>query len=267
MRRLDLKRSLYKIFIVLIVVGFLFAVLERVGAMDPIKGPVQQVTIPIQIGLFQVRNNISNFFQTLTEVGDLRNNNLQLEEENALLKAENQKLKELSKENQALREQIGASIEGKQGLLVAKTIGFSPIVSKKLLIIDKGKLEGVEKGMVAVVRNIFIGRIYEVSPHSSSIQLVSDPDTKIAAITDKNIRGIVSGQFGAEIELREVVQGKSLNPGDLVFTIGGSDIPRGLVIGEIKEVKKVERELFQRATVKPLIEQDKLSNIFILIDK
>ena len=267
MRRFDLKGSLYKIFISLIAVGFLFVALERVGAMDPIKGPVQQVTIPIQIGLFQIRNNVGNFFQTLSEIGDLRNKNLQLEEENALLKAENQKLGELSDENKALREQIGASIKSKQSLLVAKTIGFSPIVSKKLLIIDKGKLEGVEKGMVVVVKNIFIGVIYEVSPHSSSIQLVSDPDTKIPAITVKNVRGIVSGQFGAEIELREVIQGKRLNSGDLVLTVGGSDIPRGLVIGEIKEVKSVEKELFQRATIKPIIEQDKLSTIFILIDK
>lgn len=267
MRQFSLRKSLYKIFIVLIAIGLLFTVLERVGAMDLIKGPVQQVTIPIQIGLFQVRNNISNFSQTLAEVGNLRNKNLQLEEENALLKAENQKLKELSKENQALREQIGASTKSEQGLLVAKTIGFSPIVSKKLLIIDKGKLEGVEKGMVVVVKNIFIGIIYEISPHSSSIQLVSDPDTKIAAITNKNVRGIVSGQFGAEIELREVVQGESLNSGDLVLTVGSSDIPHGLVIGEIKDVKKVEKELFQRATIKPLIAQDKLSIIFILIDR
>ena len=267
MRRSDLKRSLYKILIALIAVGFIFVVLEKAGTMDTIKGPVQQVTIPIQIGLFQVRNNVGNFFQTLSEIGDLRSSNLQLEEENALLKAENQRLGELSDENKALREQIGASVRSKQSLLVAKTIGFSPLVSKKLLIIDKGKLEGVEKGMVVVVKNIFIGVIYDSSPHSSSIQLVSDPDTKIPAITAKNVRGIVSGQFGAEIELREVVQGKSLNSGDLVLTIGGSEIPRGLVIGEINEVKSVEKELFQTATINPIIEQDSLSTVFILIDK
>ena len=183
------------------------------------------------------------------------------------MKAENQSLQELAEENQALREQIGVSIEGMENLLVAKTIGFSPLVSKKLLIIDKGKIEGVEKGMIVVVKNIFIGRIYEVSPHSSSVQLVADPDTKIAAITDKKVRGIVSGQFGAEIELKDVVQGESLKTLDLVITIGDDEIPRGLVIGEIKEVKKVEKELFQRATIKPLIEPESLSTVFILIDR
>ena len=92
MKRFDFKKSLQKILIAIIITGIVLVVLEGFGGLDPIKKPIQQFTIPIQIGLFQVRNNIGNFLQSITEIGDLRDKNLQLEEDNAFLKAENQKL-------------------------------------------------------------------------------------------------------------------------------------------------------------------------------
>ncbi len=267
MRRLVLKRSQYRILLIIIVIGIILTIFESTGLFDPIKKGVQQVTVPIQITLFQIRQNIKNTSATISGIGDIRSQNALLSEENALLKAENERFSKLEEENKTLRRQLGAVPSKKQNLIIAKTIGFSPLASRRLLLIDKGEIDGVGKGMVVVVKNILIGQVHEVAPRSSSVQLVADPDTKIPAITNKKVRGVVEGQFGAEINLTNVVQGDTLNVGDLVLTTGEGNFPAALVIGEIKEVKKVEKELFQKAIVSPLLRPEELTTVFVLAEK
>jgi rod shape-determining protein MreC len=243
------------------------AVFESFGALKPVKSGIQQVTIPIQAAFFQARRNVNNVITTVGEIGGLRSENIQLAEENAVLTAENQRLVELATENKALREQLGITSQKTQNLIAAKTIGFSPLVSKKMLLVDKGEVNGVKKGFLVVIKNILIGQIYEVTPMSSSVQLISDPDSRIPSVTSKKVRGVTVGQFGAEIELTEVVQGESLNVGDLVLTTGEGGYAEGLVLGKINEVKKVEKELFQKATIAPLVSLDDLSTVFIVSEK
>ena len=261
------KNSQYNILLYLIAIGLVFALLEGFGLVSPIRSFIQKISIPIQISLDQTKNNTRNIFSTLSDAIELRDKNAHLGEKNALLRAENERLKSLESENKILREQLGVSKLKKEVLFVAKKIGFSPLATKKLLLIDKGETSGIKEGMIVVVKNILIGRIFEVSPHVSSVQLISDPDTKIPAITQGKVRGIIQGQFGAEIELRNVVQGEKLSVGELVLTSGESGYPAGLVIGEIKEVKKVEKELFQKATITTLISEDNLTTVFVVGEK
>ena len=267
MRQFNVKNPLYKILYVLIIAGLFVGAIESFGFLDPLKKPIQFVTVPIQLSLYSAKLNVGNTFKTFGEIGSLRDSNLALEEENAILVAKNAKLELLKEENEAIRRQIGSTSTKKQELIVAKVIGESPIVSKKLLLIDKGEVHGVREGMVVVDENVLIGEIFSVSPRTSSVQLVSDPENKIPVITNRKVRGLVVGQFSAEVELTNVVQGDTLNVGDLILTTGEGGYPSGLVIGEIKEVKKVEKELFQKAVIEPLVNPSSLSTVFLVMDK
>ena len=267
MRQNGLRKSQYKILLIIVGVGLVLAVVESFDALKPVKSGIQQVTIPVQAAFFQARRSVNNIVVTVGEIGRLRSWNIQLTEENALLTADNQRLAEFATENEALREQLGISSQKPRNLIAAKTIGFSPLASKKMLLLDKGEVNGVKKGFLVVLKNILIGQIYEVTPMSSSVQLISDPDSRIPSITSKKVRGVTVGQFGAEIELTEVVQGKSLNVGDLIGTTGEGGYTEGFVLGKISEVKKIEKELFQKATIDPLVSLEELSTVFIIGDK
>ena len=267
MRRLKERNSQYKILSALIIVGLIVGAIEVFGFLDPIKKPIQVVTVPIQLSLYNARQGVENIFKTFGEIGSLRTNNLSLEEENAILIAENAKLELIKEENEAIRRQLGSTSIRKQELIIAKVIGGSPIFSKNLLLIDKGEVHGVSVGMVVVDKNIFIGEIYSVSPRTSSVQLISDPENKIPVITSGKVRGLVTGKFGVEVELINVVQGDKLNVGDLILTTGEGGYPSGLVIGKIKEVKKIEKELFQKAVVELLIDPTSLTTVFLVVGK
>jgi len=266
-KHFDLKNSQYRIIFIILIVGLILAAVEALGAFDPIKSAAQTITVPLQLSLYKVKLNTENAVKTLGEIGSLRDKNINLEEENAKLAAENAKLGLLKEENEALRKQLGATSPRAGELILAKVIGESPLISKKLLLIDKGEVNGIEEGMVVVVENIYVGKIYATSPRTSSIQLVSDPDNKIPVVTDRKVKGIAVGQFSAEVALTNIVQGDTLNKGDLVLTTGEGGFPSGLVVGRIKEVKKVEKELFQRASLELLINPASLSTVFIVVEK
>jgi len=261
------RKSRYRILIFLIIIGLLFTFLEGLGLFDPVRGFVQKLTVPLQLAVYQSKQNVENVFATAAEIGNLREKNSSLSFENALLTAENAKLQKLQEENNVLRTQLKATPSKEQKLIVANTVGLSPLASKRLLILDKGELDGGREGMSVVVKNILIGKIFEVFPRSSSVQLIADPDTKISVVTSRKVKGILEGQFGAESLLTDVVQSDILKVGDLVSTTGEGDFPSGLVIGQIKEVKKVEKELFQKAVVAPFLLPERLSTVFLLDDK
>ena len=267
MKHIELKNSRSKIIFIILIVGLILASIETLGVLDPIRNAAQVVVVPIQLSLYKVKLNTETGLKTLGEIGSLRDKNVNLEEENAKLVAENAKLKLLKEENEALRKQLGAASNVDQELILATVIGESPLISKKLLLIDKGEVNGIKEGMVVVVENIYVGKIYVVTPRTSSIQLVSDPENKIPVITDKKVKGIAVGQFSAEVELTNVVQGDTLNKGDLVLTTGEGGFPSNLVVGRIKEVKKVEKELFQRASLDLLINPASLSTVFVAVEK
>ena len=267
MKGTPFRKSRYRILLILIIIGLVFTFSEALGLLEPVRNFAQKVAVPLQLVVYQSKQNVENVLATVTEIGSMRDKNSSLSFENTILIAENTKLQELAQENKVLREQLGATSSKNQNLIVAKTIGVSPLASKRLLILDKGEINGVRENMIVVVKNILIGKIFEVFPRSSSVQLISDPDTKISVVTGRKIKGILEGQFGAEALLTNVVQSDTLKVGDLVSTTGEGDFPSGLVIGQIKEVKKVEKELFQKAVVAPFLLPESLSTVFLLDDK
>jgi len=130
-------------------------------------------------------------------------------------------------------------------------------------VIDKGEEEGVAQGDLVIVKNIFIGKIAKGSPKKSLVVLPLDPDSKIPAKTNR-AKGILTGEFQAQLLLKEVLHEETLQEGDLVLTTGEGDLEANLVLGEVEDVFKNEKELFQEAKVKPLLDLSKLETVFIL---
>jgi len=262
-----LKQPGYRSLIIIFLLGAIISFGEARGLFNPLKGLVEDFTIPVQISLYSASRNVKNTLSTVKDIGNLRDENAKLSEEAALLTAESVQISLLKEQNSALRKQIRALPTEKENLVVADVIGLSPFVSNKLLLIDKGEKSGLRKGMVVVLQNILLGRIYQTTPRTANVQLVSDPQTKISAVTSRKVHGIVQGQFGAEILLTNVVQGDTLKVGDLVMTTGEDNLPSSLVIGKVSQVKSVQKELFQKAVVTPLILYENLTSVFVLTEK
>lgn len=254
-------------YLVLFITGLALIFLIKTGVLNPVVGTFQKITIPLQYGFTSSVDSIGNIVSTFAQIGDLRGKNSSLNLQIATLKAENSQLKIFETENKQLREQIGAARGDLQTVTVAKKIGYSGLMSKSVLLVDKGSAQKVRKGDLAVYKNILLGEVVDVSANLSSVQLLADPATKIPVVTDKGSEGLLQGVFGTAIEISDVLQEDRLDEGDTIFTSGKTGYPRELMIGRVDSVNKIEKEFFKKAGVKPFVNIKDLDLIFIVRGK
>jgi rod shape-determining protein MreC len=255
--------SKQKTFVTLTALIVVFFLLEITGVVNLIEAPLQRIFLPAQIALNKTRIDFSNFIGTISDIKSLREKETQTANENAILTAENARLKRLKKENQALRQQLKAP-KISQELIAATVIGQDPLLSSSKLLIDRGKTDRIELGNLVILKDILIGEVVVVGDSTSTVRLLSDSETKIPAETEKGVRGILRGQFGNQIVLEKVTQDKKLTKGDIVFSSGEADMPKGLVLGQIIKVESSPAEIFQKAIIEPLTAYENLETVFVV---
>ncbi len=253
----------YRYYLYLFLVGAALILLANTPLLKGLVGSAQRATVPLQETFYQGFKGIGNTFSTLVQIGKLRSINADLKLANAQLTADNLRLKHLEGENKSLKEQLGVRDTSLKIVSASHPVGKGIFGSKSILEIDKGGQDGLKIGDFVVIKNILLGSVINVTDHLSSIQLLTDPDTKIPAVTESGAQGLLIGSFGSEVVLTEVVQEDSLKPGDLVYTSGKDLYPKGLVVGEVSKVNKVNKELFQKATIKPLLKPEDLDLIYV----
>lgn len=248
------------IFLFLVLVCLLLILAENFGLTKPVWAAFERLTVPLKTSIYRTGQKATKNFSVLTYFQDRALKDQELEERTRELQALTARLKVLEEENKALRRQLEAPLPPSLKFLPAKTIGLT-----RYLVIDKGEEEGLRRGMTVVLGNIMVGKILSVSPHSAQVLLPFDPDSKIPARTiNSGARGLVIGEFGTKIIFDKVLQKETLEFDDLVVTTGEGEFVRDLLIGKVGEVEKVEVEPFQRAKIVPLLDYEKLIDVFVV---
>lgn len=239
--------------------------LDRAGVLATPRAALGGLLEPLQIGWYRTSLAIKDRLSTITQIGTLSEENLNLREENDSLKADLAKLSEVEKENETLRQQLDVPETKGLKLLPAQVVGALPTASSKELVLNVGGSVGVKDGQVVLLRNVTLGKIVSVTSDRSTLRLTTDPASKILATTSRGARGVLVGQFQASAHLTKVTQDETVNIGDTVLTTGEGDWPAKLVLGEVTKVTKKDNELFQEAEVRPAFNLDRLGEVFIVV--
>jgi rod shape-determining protein MreC len=255
------------IFLLSLTLVLLIIFLHIKGTLKPIENLTASTVRPVQYCLNSIGNKFSNFFSTVSSISSLQKKNKELTTEIGRLNAEIVKLKELEIENKALREQLGFAQKSSYRLLPAEIIGRDPEGFFQYLIINKGKKDGVGKGMFVLSSGHLVGKVTEVYNRSAKLSLITNPAVSVGIIIQgSRATGILRGELGGGLIIDMIPQNEIIQPGGAVCTSGlEGDYPRGLVLGEIESVKSEPNELFQKATVRSQIDFKKLEIVFIAL--
>jgi len=131
--------------------------------------------------------------------------------------------------------------------------------------IDRGSRDGIAKDMVAVYKNHLIGRVLEVYPWYSKIQLVTDSGCKVAGYcAGTQVHGIHKGcNTDCDTVLTYVSHLEQLIEGDMVLSSGeGLVFPRGLLLGRI--VSCEPEGLYQQVHLKTDVDMHALKYCMVL---
>lgn len=251
-------------FLTLIAVSSLLVVLDSSQIFNLPKGVVQEVSSPIQFGLYKTAQGVQKQFDFII----LARRSAQEHQ------AQEEQLAQILSENATLRRKL-AETQGflaEQQSLDSKTYNLLPARPNSLvryLKIDKGSDDGLKPGMPAVYKDTYLGQIKDLGPKSADIILSSDPDSKIAVFSQgsdgSKARGVLVGQFGSDMLLDKILHEEPIKVGDLVYSEGTEgDLPRGLVMGQVSQVLDRPNEIFKQAKVKPVFNPADLDIVFVI---
>ncbi|MDI6686819.1 MAG: rod shape-determining protein MreC [Desulfobacterales bacterium] len=152
--------------------------------------------------------------------------------------------------------------------LVAEVIGKDPSPWFKTIIIDKGKSDGVERGLSVLVPEGIAGQVIDASPHSSKVLLIIDQISAIDALVQgTRARGIVKGGSNGQCFFMYALRKHDIRVGDTIISSGLDTVfPKGLRIGNVSKVIKQNFGIFQEVMVTPCVDFEKLEEVLVVLN-
>jgi rod shape-determining protein MreC len=258
-------RSLQSIVLVLLVIGLIALALG--GYLTPLSRIVFTPFISVQTWISTRFQGLNELLTSPSDMASLRQQNAQLEAENSRLQTQIIELQEQladTKVLSALLDYKRAQLE--QVSLAAQVIAYDPNPFLQYVIINRGSDDGLRRGMPVVTHKGLVGRIAAVSPNASRVQLITDPVSHInVRLQPSGVDAVLNGSLTGELSLSMISQNATVNPGDLVLTSGlGGAYPANLLIGQVTSVTKRDYDLFQTASVQPVVDYSQLQIVLVI---
>lgn len=175
--------------------------------------------------------------------------------------------RELELANVRLRELLHFKQSMAHTILAAEVIGRDPSPWFKSVTINKGRLEGIRRGLPVVVPAGIVGQVIEVANHYSKVLLIIDQNSSVDALVQRTrARGVVKGKSSRECILQYALRKLEIASGDTIVSSGLDGVyPKGLSIGSVSRVVRQSAGIFQDVTVSPFVDFDKLEEVLIIL--
>jgi len=204
----------------------------------------------------------------------VREENERLHQKVMELSLRNFRLYEEHLENLRLRELLGFRLQLEHKVIPAHVVAKDPNRRYFSVLINKGFQQGVKKNMPVVNMHGLVGKIVNVSAHSSVVQLMIDPSFRASAKDNRSrVFGIIKPESGFTLRLDNVPLREDVKRGDFVISSGlGGIFPPGIKIGVVTAVESEETfseedrsfGIFKMIQVKPSVDFSSLEELFVL---
>ncbi len=231
---------------------------------------IGNIYVPLQSGVTDFKDWTSELGKGLSSKKTLENQINELQIDNNSLKLENQQLREYRAEAERLEELLAyRDANAKQfDMEAARVIGRSANNWYKIVRIDKGTNDGIQKGMSVVNPDGLVGRIFEADKDSAQVWLVTDNEIAVGVILQdtRDARGIVEGTGDNQtLKMVNIPYYSKVRKGQKVVTSGLSETyPKGILLGTIRSVKREESGLVMSADITPAVDFDKLEDVLVI---
>jgi rod shape-determining protein MreC len=230
---------------------------------------------PVQGAIHGVADSVAGMVGAVGEIDRLHSDNSALRRENDRLTAENLRAQALLDENEQLTGllQLRNSLEYETA--PAEVIARESSEARRSVTISKGTDAGIEKGDVVIAEGgALVGRVSEAGPTFATVTLISDRTSTVIGTTEtSHADGEVIGQLGGALIMQNIDSTDTVQPGEQVLTPGievaggiRSSYPKGLLIGEVTDVRRDANSVVQTAYLQPLVDLEKVAFVLVVLD-
>ncbi len=257
--------------LILVLASLVLMALQVTGRLAPVQSVITQLTSPAQVSATGATESITDAFDFLFELRDLRLRNAELEQVNSNLLVNNFELREVQRENEVMRQMLrfaqtrpGLDLRGAQ--IVARVIGQESNNFLGYIMLDLGRQHGIEVGFPVVTDQGLVGRISDVTDTTSKVLLITDANSAVNAILQSSrLNGVVRGTPGGALIMDYIPQGETFSVGEVVLTSGlGGRFPKGIPLGQVIEIRQRDIDVFQQAVVQPTVDLPRLELVMVV---
>ena len=240
------------------------------GYLTPLQSTATRAIEPFQDGyrwagdLLEAHSRNENL---QTELEGLRGRVVQLEEADQ----ENRRLKELLDFREAAIFPAGSEF------VVARVIGRSPTRWQEWVHIDKGSADGLKLNQPVVgATNAtgdslsgkgLVGKVVGVSENAAQIQLITDPESSVAALIQQSrARGIVVVPEAGRLVMDYVERDQRVEAKQIVETSGFGEVyPKGIPVGVVQTVGEEDVNVYKQIEIRTFVDFGVLEEVMVVI--
>lgn len=243
--------------------SFVFALVFSIGLMiadshyrylDSLRSGFSLFIAPIQYTVDYPVRIIGSIKSLFNSKKALLDENMQLRYEHTMLEAQLQKLLVIRHENSELKALLQASSKVEMQAMAAQILAVDTGSSRQLLVLNKGKRDGVFVGQPVLDAKGIMGQITDVGLMTSTVMLISDSKSAVPVRNNRTgERAILIGNNSlSHLSLINMPQTSNIKKNDLLVTSGlGRRYPEGYPVGRVDEIKNISGEEFITVQVLP----------------
>ena len=225
------------------------------------------VTAPIQTGLAKASRATFGLWTTYLDWKNVRAENRRLREEVQELRVQSLRVSETDDENRRLRRLLAL-----QEQLPLTTLSGEIIAREwggwiRSLTVNRGRGDNVPRLTAVISPNGLIGRVVDVRPGVSIVQVLTDPTSTVGAhVLRTRTPGIVEGDPRGTLRFKFMARdGASIQSGDVLVTAGqGGLFPRGIPIGTVRSIDNRGAALFHYAELTPAVDFARVDEVLLV---
>ena len=254
--------------IVLVIASIaLMTIDHRWHSLEMVRGTLSSVLYPLQ---YTIDLPIRLYYwadESFSSHQELLERNRELEKRHLENRVKLQKLEILERENARLLRLLSATPKVNEQLLIAEIINVDVDPYRQLILINKGKKQGVYQGQPIIDAQGIMGQVVHVGLLSSSAMLISDASHAIPVQDERSgLRAIAYGTGQIDrLVLRHLPHNADIKDGDMLTSSGmGGTFPPNYPVAIVTKVERPIGETFAVVEATPFAQMDKSREVLLI---
>jgi rod shape-determining protein MreC len=199
----------------------------------------RNVILPVGKKMSDVARVVGSPLGVIFSIDDLIEKNDELEKENVSLKSQITKITEderfcLEVQGELSNSKIPLGISE---IIPARVIGRTAGSFNQIIVIDKGRSEGVIEKSAVTSSGVLVGSVDKVFASTSEIKLVSSYNNVVPVTLGKSREmGLARGGIEGAV-ITDIPSTTKIEEGEEIVTSGlGGDLPQGILVGYVDKI-------------------------------
>lgn len=195
--------------------------------------------LPVFSFFTSIKSGITSVWNQYLFLIDTQRENDQLKKKLGRLQQENNRLKETAEAHERLVRLLHLKEAPSIPIQVAEVVGRNPGPFLQLLFINKGRKDGLVRGMPVILPEGVVGRLEKISGHYSEVLVLNNPGFAVDCLAQRTrVQGVLTGIPGrSNCQIKYVPGTSDIKPGDVIITSGLDKLfPKGLILGRVLRV-------------------------------